>query len=151
MEERTIVLDWTKPMETRDERRVLAWCHEDNTVYPYRVFFDAETSYEDAEWYTADGSYYLAVGGEVRTSRHDLHNVVPIVKTQPFSVEQHPITGAAINEAKELGAGIEEFLGRLEEGSFPFFVDLEWTQTARTQLQLGFMSLVRAIAQPEGF
>lgn len=61
---------------------------------------------------------------------------------------------AAINyikvEASTIGDLIEEFErdGTLSTGEG---IDRRWLAIAKTQLQQGFMALVRAVAQPKGF
>lgn len=54
----------------------------------------------------------------------------------------------AINNIK----GIANEVGRVIDGAarHPDF-DQRWVAIARTELQQGFMALVRAIARPEGF
>jgi hypothetical protein len=53
-----------------------------------------------------------------------------------------------INEIKAIGNEV----GRLVEGmGMNGHVDQRWVAIARTDLQKGFMALVRAVAQPNGF
>lgn len=63
------------------------------------------------------------------------------------------LTGAEIdqiNEAKKYGDKIGNFIDGLEAAP-DWAVDKRWLAIARTDLQKGIMSLVRAIAKPEGF
>lgn len=55
---------------------------------------------------------------------------------------------AAMNEAKELAAKVGELVERLG-GSVR--TEARWLEIAKTDLQKGFMSLVRSIAQPTTF
>ena len=55
---------------------------------------------------------------------------------------------AAINVLKEFGeraGGVVEELRLVED------IDQRWVEIGITHLQQGFMALIRAIAQPEGF
>lgn len=62
-----------------------------------------------------------------------------------------------MNEAKELAEQVGDFIGRLEEmqglepGSRPKGLDPRWIAIGKTDLQKGFMSLIRGIAQPTTF
>jgi len=69
-------------------------------------------------------------------------------------LSQHEID--AMNKVKELANEIGAFIEELadEEVSttgFDVHVDPRWLAIAKTDLQKGFMSLTRAIAQPEFF
>jgi hypothetical protein len=58
----------------------------------------------------------------------------------------------AMNTIKELAAKVGEMLIRLEENQNPeHTIDKRWLAIAKTDLQTGFMSLVRSIAQPTSF
>jgi hypothetical protein len=54
----------------------------------------------------------------------------------------------AMNESKELASTVGEFIGDLEKIES---IDKRWLAIAKTDLQKGFMSLVRSIAQPTSF
>lgn len=59
-----------------------------------------------------------------------------------------------INDAEALGNQLGAFIDKLArpgEGDMLPDIDPRWLATARTDLQKGMMSLVRAIAKPEGF
>lgn len=55
---------------------------------------------------------------------------------------------AAMNEAKELAAKVGELVERLGSSAQ---IESRWLEIAKTDLQKGFMSLVRSIAQPTTF
>lgn len=55
---------------------------------------------------------------------------------------------AAMNEAKELAAKVGELVERLGSS---VRIESRWLEIAKTDLQKGFMSLVRSIAQPTTF
>lgn len=55
---------------------------------------------------------------------------------------------ALINDAKELASKVEDLVIRLETASS---TDKRWVAIAKTDLQKGFMSLVRSIAKPTSF
>lgn len=55
---------------------------------------------------------------------------------------------AQINQIKQLGSQVGALVDRVIETPW---VDLRWATIARTELQQGFMALVRAVAQPDGF
>ena len=62
----------------------------------------------------------------------------------------------AMNQAKDLAATVGEFIAKMEaQNSIAIGpridVDLRWLAIAKTDLQKGFMSLVRSIAQPTTF
>lgn len=57
---------------------------------------------------------------------------------------------ALMNEAKELAAKVGAFIEQLEGVHRPL-VDGRWMSIAKTDLQKGFMVLVRSIAQPTTF
>ena len=62
----------------------------------------------------------------------------------------------AMNQAKELAATVGEFIAKMEAQNSVAIgprvdVDPRWLAIAKTDLQKGFMSLVRAIAQPTTF
>lgn len=52
-----------------------------------------------------------------------------------------------INMIKEQGENVGRLLALLDRGH----IDQRWVSIGRTDLQKGFMSLVRAVAQPESF
>lgn len=53
----------------------------------------------------------------------------------------------AMNRIKEVGNLIGEVVDRLGEED----VDKRWLAIAKTDLQKGFMALVRSVAKPDGF
>ncbi len=53
-----------------------------------------------------------------------------------------------MNALKELGSAVGEAVEELED--LPF-TDKRWVAIAKTDLQKGFMALIRSVAQPEGF
>lgn len=53
-----------------------------------------------------------------------------------------------MNEAKALSVQVGKHLQRLEKQPG---IDLRWLAIAKTDLQKGFMSLIRSIAKPETF
>ena len=53
----------------------------------------------------------------------------------------------AMNRIKEVGNMIGEIVDRLSEED----VDKRWLAIAKTDLQKGFMALVRSVAKPDGF
>lgn len=55
---------------------------------------------------------------------------------------------ALMNDAKSFGVNIGNFILMLESNSL---IDKRWLAIAKTDLQKGFMSLVRSIAKPETF
>lgn len=58
----------------------------------------------------------------------------------------------AMNEAKSLAAQVGALIEKLSVSSAtPVQVDQRWLAIAKTDLQKGFMSLVRSIAQPTTF
>lgn len=54
-----------------------------------------------------------------------------------------------INEAKELAEQVSAFVERMKDQGETF--DQRWVSIGATDLQKGFMSLVRAVAQPTTF
>lgn len=54
----------------------------------------------------------------------------------------------SINEVKAIAAGVEELCNDLQKHAD---VDPRWLAIAKTDLQKGFMALVRCIAKSEGF
>ena len=52
------------------------------------------------------------------------------------------------NEAKELSAKVGDLISKLESTDG---LDKRWLDTGKTDLQKGFMSTIRAIAQPTTF
>ena len=57
---------------------------------------------------------------------------------------------ALINEIKTMGNQVGELLERLAcQTEYP--TDGQWFHIAKTDLQKGFMALVRSVAKPEGF
>lgn len=63
-------------------------------------------------------------------------------------LELSPAEVALMNELKEQGANLAEALDAI--GQIPE-VDQRALAIARTELQTGFMWLIRAIARPQGF
>lgn len=55
---------------------------------------------------------------------------------------------AMMNEAKELANQVGELVERMQANDT---LDQRWVSIAKTDLQKGFMSLVRSIAQPNSF
>ena len=53
-----------------------------------------------------------------------------------------------MNEAKELSVKVGELVEKIEQTEG---IDLRWSSIGKTDLQKGFMSLIRAIAQPSTF
>ena len=53
-----------------------------------------------------------------------------------------------VNESKELAAQVGNLIEKLESIDS---IDKRWLAIAKTDLQKGFMSLVRSIAQPTSF
>jgi hypothetical protein len=53
-----------------------------------------------------------------------------------------------INDIKEIGDSIGELISEMEKLND---VDQRWVAIAKTDLQKGFMALVRSIAQPTSF
>ena len=53
-----------------------------------------------------------------------------------------------MNEAKELSAKVGDLISKLESTNG---LDKRWLDTGKTDLQKGFMSTIRAIAQPTTF
>lgn len=60
---------------------------------------------------------------------------------------------ALINDAKELGAKVEKFIDEVNAAHDRDDIGLDprWLNIAKTDLQKGFMSLIRAIARPDSF
>lgn len=60
---------------------------------------------------------------------------------------------ALMNEAKELSVKVGDFVDKLsiESKDGVTNIDGRWLATGKTDLQKGFMSLVRSIAQPTTF
>jgi len=58
-----------------------------------------------------------------------------------------------INESKELAGLVGKFVDKLAlmPSSETLVVDMRWVAIGKTDLQTGFMALVRAIAKPESF
>lgn len=54
----------------------------------------------------------------------------------------------AINDIKGLGDVISSVISQMESDEM---VDKRWLAIAKTDLQKGFMALVRSVAKPEGF
>lgn len=52
-----------------------------------------------------------------------------------------------INEIKEAANKVGQLVGKVNSGD----VDKRWSAIAATDLQKGFMALVRAVTQPESF
>jgi hypothetical protein len=55
---------------------------------------------------------------------------------------------AAMNECKELAITVGELVERLQSDES---LDQRWIATGKTDLQKGFMSVIRGIAQPTTF
>lgn len=55
---------------------------------------------------------------------------------------------ALMNDAKTFGVDIGNFILMLESNPL---IDKRWLAIAKTDLQKGFMSLIRSIAKPETF
>lgn len=55
---------------------------------------------------------------------------------------------ALMNEAKELAEKVGELVHKIENTTN---VDMRWAAIGKTDLQKGFMSLIRSIAQPTTF
>lgn len=59
-----------------------------------------------------------------------------------------------VNEAKELGAALQDFIKKL--GTYQFMIskveiDYRWLEIAKTDLQTGLMALIRSITRPANF
>lgn len=54
-----------------------------------------------------------------------------------------------MNEAKALAEQVGAFIQKMSVG--PVHIDQRWVAIARTDLQKGFMSLIRSIARPGSF
>ena len=54
-------------------------------------------------------------------------------------------------EIKDLVSEIESLTAKDPEGITVYINDPRWAEIARTQLQQGFMALVRSVAKPESF
>ena len=54
---------------------------------------------------------------------------------------------ALINDIK----GVAAIVGQIFDGRLSDIADPRWMAIAKTDLQKGFMALIRAIAKPEGF
>ena len=59
-----------------------------------------------------------------------------------------PAEVAMINEIKDLGELVSDKIKQLRRHEY---IDPRWLQIAETDLQKGFMFLVRSIAKPENF
>jgi len=55
-----------------------------------------------------------------------------------------------MNEIKAKGEEVRELVKKLEWHSSPE-VDLDWLNIGKTDLQTGFMALVRSVAKPDSF
>ena len=53
-----------------------------------------------------------------------------------------------MNEAKEMSVKVGELVSKIEN---TVGIDRRWSAIAKTDLQKGFMSLIRSIARPETF
>lgn len=53
-----------------------------------------------------------------------------------------------MNEGKELAEQVGEYIAKLEAGTG---LDQRWVAVAKTDLQKGFMSAIRSVAQPTTF
>lgn len=58
---------------------------------------------------------------------------------------------ALINECKEMGVRVGELCDKLDGLTDINAVNARWLAIGKTDLQKGFMALVRSIAQPETF
>lgn len=58
---------------------------------------------------------------------------------------------AEINQAKALAQQVGDFIDNLEAQDIEHTIDKRWLNIARTDLQKGFMSLVRSIANSTTF
>lgn len=56
-----------------------------------------------------------------------------------------------MNKVKETSSAIGEVVGELENQAETLGLDLRWLAIGKTDLQTGFMALVRSIAQPTTF
>ena len=56
----------------------------------------------------------------------------------------------AMNTIKELAEQVRILVDSIGDSN-EFFIDTRWQAIARTDLQKGFMALVRAVAKPETF
>jgi hypothetical protein len=59
-----------------------------------------------------------------------------------------------MNEAKQLAEVVESFIDKLtatHQGTGNHAIDMRWVAIGKTDLQTGFMALVRSIAKPESF
>lgn len=66
-----------------------------------------------------------------------------------LSVEEIELMNAVKNTSEEVGILIDKLEKMTKDGALN--LDLRWLAIAKTDLQKGFMSLVRAIAQPTTF
>lgn len=57
---------------------------------------------------------------------------------------------AAMNKLKELAAEVGEIISQMEDDEHAT-LDQRWVAIAKTDLQKGFMAVIRAIAQPTSF
>lgn len=62
---------------------------------------------------------------------------------------------ALMNEVKKFASQCETLINKIEgahdNSAEPHPIDMRWLSIGRTDLQKGFMSLVRSIAKPESF
>lgn len=58
---------------------------------------------------------------------------------------------ALMNEAKELAEQVGQLVNKLETTDWDPGLDMRWIAIGKTDLQKGFMSLIRGIAQPTTF
>lgn len=56
-----------------------------------------------------------------------------------------------MNRIKGYASEVGGLIGALETGLIGKYVDKRWLAIAKTDLQKGFMSFVRAVAKPESF
>jgi len=56
-----------------------------------------------------------------------------------------------MNEIKELAEKVSEVVDKVHLVNAEFQCDIRWMSIGKTQLQQGFMALIRAVAQPTTF
>jgi len=56
-----------------------------------------------------------------------------------------------MNEGKALAVQVGEWIEKLEDGRPGWNADPRWLETGKTDLQKGFMSVIRSIAKPTTF
>lgn len=68
--------------------------------------------------------------------------------------ELNEAEGEMINRIKEMAVAVGELVEDISGPPAPdsgYEVDLRWANIAKTDLQKGFMSLIRSVARPETF